>query len=231
MERNSPANEVSIKGTGEGLLVTLGRGEWPNALAGLAERLAESSTFFARGVDFGGAWVTLNLGDRVLGVEELREAAELLAERGLEVEAVLTTSPDTRRAAEQLGWQARQPGERRTAPRRSMEDVSHGILVRRTLRSGQAIQHPGHVVILGDVNPGAQVVAGGDVVVWGRLRGVVHAGAGGDDGALVCALELVPIQLRIGDHIARAPDEEGREPPGPEVARVREGRIVVESWR
>jgi septum site-determining protein MinC len=105
------------------------------------------------------------------------------------------------------------------------------LLVRRTLRSGQAIQHPGHVVVIGDVNPGAEVVAAGDVVVWGRLRGLVHAGAMGDDEALVCALRLTPTQLRIGNHIARPPDQERQDDRPPEMARVQGNRIVVEPWR
>jgi septum site-determining protein MinC len=117
---------------------------------------------------------------------------------------------------------------------RLAQDTALGILVHRTLRSGQrsgqVIQHPGHVVIIGDVNPGAEIIAGGDVIVWGKLRGIVHAGATGDDGAVVCALSLTPLQLRIGNHIARAP--EGREglSEWPEMASVQNGEIVAESW-
>jgi septum site-determining protein MinC len=105
------------------------------------------------------------------------------------------------------------------------------VLLRRTLRSGQAVHHDGHVVILGDVNPGAEVVASGDVLVWGRLRGLVHAGASGDETARVCALQLNPTQLRIGEHIARPPEENRRRSVIPEVARVVNGQIVVEAWQ
>ena len=86
------------------------------------------------------------------------------------------------------------------------------------------------LLVIGDVNPGAEVVAGGNVVVWGKLRGMVHAGAMGDDSAIVCALSLAPTQLRIGNHIARPPDEK-KASPIPEVARVRDDRIVVEPWK
>jgi len=104
-----------------------------------------------------------------------------------------------------------------------------GLVVRRTLRSGQAIRHAGHIILIGDVNPGAEVVAGGDIVVWGKLRGTVHAGAMGDDRAVVCALELAPSQIRIGLHIARSP-ERSRRPKAPEIASVQEEGIVVERW-
>ena len=105
-----------------------------------------------------------------------------------------------------------------------------GMLIRRTVRSGQAVQHPGHVVIIGDVNPGAEVIAGGDIVIWGKLRGVVHAGASGDDQAVVCALQLRPTQLRIGSHIARTPEDEEKAIVRPEMAFVSAEGIVAESW-
>lgn len=82
------------------------------------------------------------------------------------------------------------------------------------------------------MNPGAEVIAGGSVIVWGRLRGVVHAGAMGDNTALICAIELRPTQLRIASLIARTPEDGSRHIPLPEVARVdqAQGRIVVEAW-
>ncbi|MGQ0600150.1 MAG: septum site-determining protein MinC, partial [Anaerolineales bacterium] len=87
----------------------------------------------------------------------------------------------------------------------------------------------GNVVVLGDVNPGAEIVASGDVIVWGRLRGVVHAGAEGDAGAVVCALDLAPTQLRIAGYIAVSPPQKGQ--PHPEMARVKDGQIMAERWK
>ena len=110
--------------------------------------------------------------------------------------------------------------------------------MRRSLRSGQSIRYPGAVVVLGDVNPGAEVIAGGDVMVWGALRGLVHAGATGDEHATVCALQRAANQLRIAQHIALAPESgEGKhrfwqrkKVGAPELARVQEGGIVGERW-
>ncbi|PLZ37043.1 septation ring formation regulator EzrA, partial [Fischerella thermalis WC542] len=67
--------------------------------------------------------------------------------------------------------------------------------------------HPGSVIILGDVNPGGIVVADGDILVWGRLRGVAHAGARGNRECLIMALQMEPTQLRIADAVARAPEK------------------------
>lgn len=107
---------------------------------------------------------------------------------------------------------------------------SDTLLVRKTLRSGQHVGHRGNVVVLGDVNPGAEVVAGGDILVMGALRGVAHAGARGDEAAVVAGFRLRPTQLRIGNYIARAPDGDITGPELPEVAQVREGRVVIRPY-
>lgn len=108
------------------------------------------------------------------------------------------------------------------------------VLVRRTLRSGHRLVYDGDVVIVGDVNPGAEVIATGDIVVFGRLRGTVHAGVRGDAGAIVASVRMEPVQVRIAGCIGRAPDREPGRSPGegrePEVAFVRDGRVVIEPF-
>ena len=108
---------------------------------------------------------------------------------------------------------------------------ARGLVLRRRVRAGQTVRHSGSVVVIGDVNAGAEIVAGGDVVVWGRLSGTVHAGCLGNTSAVVCALELSPLQLRIAELITR-PEEGGpdREDSYPEVAYVRDHTIIVERW-
>jgi septum site-determining protein MinC len=86
------------------------------------------------------------------------------------------------------------------------------------------------VVVVGDVNPGAEIIAEGDVLVWGKLRGLVHAGARGNSNAIVGALTLAPTQLRIGSLIARAPEDKRNRNAPAEIARIKDGRIVVEPW-
>jgi len=105
------------------------------------------------------------------------------------------------------------------------------MLIHRTLRSGQKINYDGNVVVIGDVNPGAEIIATGDIAVMGTLRGVVHAGARGDRSAVVTAFRLLPTQLRIADQITRAPDENYPEPKVPEMALIRDGRVVIEQYQ
>lgn len=106
------------------------------------------------------------------------------------------------------------------------------LLIRRTLRSGQSVRFRGNVVVLGDVNPGAEITAGGDIVVMGWLRGMAHAGAQGNPRAIVSAFRLNPTQLRIAQFIARAPDQgDTALPHVPEYAEVRDGQLVIDSWQ
>lgn len=105
------------------------------------------------------------------------------------------------------------------------------ILVQRTLRSGQSVRYSGNVVILGDVNPGAEVTATGNIIVMGALRGVVHAGASGDETAVVMAFRLNPTQLRIANHITRPPDNEKVDMDLPEIARIKEGVVTIEAFQ
>lgn len=104
------------------------------------------------------------------------------------------------------------------------------LFIPHTLRSGQVVTYPGHVVVLGDVNPGAEVKAGGNIMVLGSLRGTVHAGAWGDDRAVVVAFRLRPTQLRIAHLISRSPDQAADEPEEPEIARIRDGMVVIEPY-
>lgn len=105
------------------------------------------------------------------------------------------------------------------------------ILLKRTVRSGQCIQYDGNIVVLGDVNPGSELIASGNIVVMGALRGVVHAGATGNEEASVAAFRLQPTQLRIANHITRPPDGEYLPPDQPEIARIRDGVVVIEAYQ
>lgn len=111
------------------------------------------------------------------------------------------------------------------------------VIVPHSLRAGFRGEYKGSVVILGDVNPGAEVVAGGDVIVMGTLRGMVHAGAGGNEGAIVWARPIAAPQIRLGDALARTPQDNAMHGMRKiaegvaEIARLQEGAIVIEAYR
>jgi septum site-determining protein MinC len=140
-----------------------------------------------------------------LCLPELRQLRDLLAEAGLRLERVCSDCPQTHVAAAALGLETDWPaaGPAPVEPLRGEELTIH----RGTLRSGDQLSAWGSVLQLGDVNPGATVTAGGHVLIWGRLRGVAHAGCRGDRTARIVALKLQPLQLRIADAVARGPAE------------------------
>ena len=110
-----------------------------------------------------------------------------------------------------------------------MPPEQQALFLQQTLRSGQSIHYAGNVTLIGDVNPGAEIVAGGNIIVWGTLRGVAHAGAFGDEETAICALDLQPSQIRIAGYIGRPPDNR-RGAFEPEIARIEGGQIVAEVW-
>ena len=222
--------KIQIKGVRDGLLVVLGEGEWPELHQTLLVTLDQRIDFFR------GAKIFLDVGNQILRAVELGQLRDEISGRGLTLWGVLSNSPTTENTAQMLGLATRlsRPSaalQQRSmaAPETNLEDGEEAILVHRTLRSGYSLKYPGHVIVLGDVNPGAEVTAGGNVIVWGRLRGTVHAGAEGNDEAVVCALDLAPMQLRIAGRVAISPQRKGK--PLPEMARLKNGQVVAEAWK
>lgn len=96
-----------------------------------------------------------------------------------------------------------------------------------TIRSGEQVKSNGHIVVFGNVNPASILEARGSIVVLGSMRGVAHAGSGGDREVIVAATDLRPTQIRIADVYTRPPEEE-REKVGPEYAFVNNDKIYIE---
>jgi septum site-determining protein MinC len=220
---------VAIKGAKSGLVVTLSEEPTLEAVVSeLTDRLRQGAAFFRD------ARITLNVGARVLTAGEWQGLRDLLVAHGVALHNVVAASELGRQGARAVGVSVSAPVSAGQAPRQSqaasapVED-HNGMLIKRTLRSGQSVRHPGHVVVLGDLHAGAEIISGGDIVVWGILRGIAHAGALGDAASGIYALQLIPTQLRIAQYVARAPETSGDE-VWPETARVRDGQIIVESW-
>jgi len=219
-------DRVNIKGTSDGLIIYLGTGAWSKLIEELESHLSQKASFFK------GGRVALKVGPRKLTRQQLESVGELLVRHHVSLWAVESESTDTQVIAAELGLEVGLPPRQVTDWTARPLPQSSSVVIQRTLRSGQVVTHPGHVVIIGDVNPGAEVRAGGSVIIWGRLRGVVHAGIGEEgEKAVVCALQFSPTQLRISSYITRAPtDDVGRSNISPEMAVVQNSQIVVEAW-
>lgn len=220
---------MQIKGIKDGLLVTLGEGEWSELEAAFLAHVDSKAAFFL------GARIAIDVGNHILRAAELGGLRDHLSGKGINLWAVISNSPVTEQTAQVLGLATRistpRP-ERIIRPLDTNLPGENAIFVQRTLRSGFKVSHNGHVVVMGDINPGAEVIAGGSVIVWGRLRGSIQAGVDGDEKAVVCALEMMPTQLRIAGKIAGQPKRPafGRGKPEPEMARVNNGQLVIEPW-
>lgn len=214
---------ITIKGAKDGLQVQIDQtADWDAILSALRTQFEHGGSSF-----FAGARLTLDIGNRRVDEQQLADVLQLMEHYGMRPGSLLTTEGDSRAVARAAGLVTR-AASRQNNNTRNEHDAEDGMLLVRTVRSGQVIRYHGNVTLIGDVNPGAEVIAGGSVVVWGRLRGMVHAGALGRAEALICALELRPTQLRIASLIARTPDDGASSVP--EVARVQGDHIIVEVW-
>ena len=237
-----PSPKITIKGVRDGLLIALGPGDFDEILEELISELDLKNGFFQ------GSRVILDVKDRLLDRKQLKMVNELLERHEITLWTILADQPETREVARKLGLATRLAGSNVDLDGNIIEEAkaiskdgtngsaepamspgSNSLLLQETLRSGRSISHEGHIIVIGDVNPGAEVIAGGNVLVWGTLRGLVHAGAYGDNSAVICALEMVPTQLRIADQIAVSPGEKQKHPT-PELVSVRDGQLVAENW-
>ncbi|NJL95483.1 MAG: septum site-determining protein MinC [Anaerolineae bacterium] len=235
------AEAISIKGIKQGVLVNLDDDlSWDALLKELDGYVAQRDAFFR-----GAQWV-VDVGERSMDADAVAQLMAQLQARQITLLALLSSTESTRSAAQshQLFTElAAIPSTRPTQvpeppddpePLPELDSEEHGtagVLIKRTLRNGRRVRTTGHVVVIGDVNSGAEIVAGGDVIIWGKCRGVVHAGAQGDESAVVCALDLSPTQLRIAGLITVPPQEESkRRVARPEMARVQDGQIEAIPW-
>ena len=226
MEKES----VLFKGLKTGLLLVLvGKPEFSAVEREIREKLETSALFFRRGTVI--EWRT-----GTFTAKESLALKKLFLQHGLyfremkeEADAqkpVVSAVSGAARAGVVLGRKKAEAPEMKKEPDADKKDVQM-LVVNRTLRGGQEVQSQGSVLILGNVNPGAQVIAGGSIDIRGTCRGIVHAGAYGDRDAIIIADHLMPVQIRIADVIAQSP-EQYEKPELAERASVQDGRIVIE---
>jgi len=200
---------------GELYIRILNAGSYSELEEELRDRLENLSAYLP------GTLVKIDIGDQHLTSKQVREIEDLLLDHGFYLQDLMSNGPpveDSAAGAEEY-------------PFDDMPYYNDTVMICRHLRSGQKLFSEGNVVILGDINPGAEVIAGGNIMILGSLRGMVHAGAFGDETALISAYRMNPTQLRIASHITRPPDGESVEPNIPELARIRAGKVVIEKLK
>ena len=179
-------HNVIIKGTKEGLTLHLNElCSYDELKRELLTKLSET----ARSQDQGKKiYVKVEAGNRYLSEEQKEEIIELIRGKKNFIVDTVSSNVMTIQEVEQM--------------RQEREIVS----VSKIIRSGQVVQVPGDLLLIGDVNPGGTVIAGGNIFIMGALKGIAHAGYNGNKEAVIAASVMMPSQLRIGESINRAPD-------------------------
>ncbi|WP_231493361.1 septum site-determining protein MinC [Alicyclobacillus macrosporangiidus] len=187
-----PKSPVAVKGTREGLVFLL---DEHCAYADLYRCLTDLFTGESAGL-FNGPQVAVSVdyGDRVLTPEQARELLGVfLARENFFVRE----------------WGGHTAARRALYGQRPSARTRNQFIHKGTVRAGQDLYFDGDVVVVGDVNPGGQVSAAGDIYVFGRLRGVAHAGIHGDERAIIAAAEFAPTQVRIASVVGWEPESAG----------------------
>ncbi|MCK8603962.1 septum site-determining protein MinC [Desulfoferrobacter suflitae] len=209
---------IQIKATRDGFtLVPDATTPFQEIMRYMKHRLDESHDFFYH------SEMSLDLSARPLQTDQILELRCLLAEKaGVKLVEVkmredLVCTLEPARTRPKAAPQCSSPRNREVTP----------MIVRSTCRSGTRIESPADCVVLGDVNPGAEVIAVGDIIVFGSLRGVAHAGATGDCSARIWALSIEPSQIRIADLVALPPAGNKPTPKRFEIAEIQNNMIQV----
>ena len=155
-------------------------------------------------------------------------ASELLAGRVF-VELAERTPWATLKAVESLVERAGGTLAEVRPPSAVVQARGETQIVARTVRSGGRVESRGSAIVIGDVNAGAEIIAEDDIIVLGTLRGVAHAGVGGNEAAFIWAQQVKSKQLRIAGALAQAGGD-SKTVSGPEVAQLHNGQIILRPW-
>lgn len=206
-------NPVIIKGNKSGIVVHL-----DDALPfeELEQKVCEK---FENSADFlGEAQIALSFEGRKLSDEEQYKLVDGITKNS-RLDVVCLVDDDARREALFT----------KSLNDKLMElNTNTGQFYKGTLRSGQVLEFDTSIVVLGDVNAGAQIVSNGNIIILGKLLGNAFAGVSGKENCFVVALQMNPTQIRIGDVIARSPDEKQKTDPETKIAFSQDGNIYIE---
>lgn len=215
---------VKIKGSRQGLQLSFAKNAaYPAVRQELQRKLVKGSGFFLRGT-------LVQLPRDVFSEAERLDLQKLFHQYGLicrvlDAGKAVVPSAKVHKEIQQAKAVASAKSVKQAEP-----EAQQMVVCNRTLRGGQEIRTDSSVMVCGNVNPGAQIIAGGSIDIRGTCRGVVHAGAKGDTSAFIIADRLMPTQIRIANLIARAPDQmdKNERPQRPERACIKNGQIVIE---
>jgi septum site-determining protein MinC len=201
-------NGIIFKGNKEGLNVVIDCNKFRNTeeiISGLVKKLSFTKRFYR------GATVHITMDTKQMDEKDLIRIKDILFDEFMIRDCIYHDS-----------------GEREN---KIFTGVNEGRtkFVRKTIRSGQKFEYSGNIVLIGDINPGAEVYASGNIIVLGSIKGAVHAGNNGNEKAFIAAFSLQPQIMEIAGVITRSPEDNIR-PQYPELAKIKNGNIIVEPY-
>lgn len=211
------SSPVMIKGTKSGIILVLDKiMDFEKLKTEIAEKFKSSSKFL------GNATLALTFDGRTLSDKEQMEIIDIIhSNSNLNIACVVETDAQKEELL------------KKSLNEHLMElTTNSGQFYKGNLRSGQVLESETSIIVLGDVNPGSKIVSKGNIIILGTLKGTAYAGASGNEGAFVMALDMLPMQIRISDIIARSSDEKPKkhEPKEPKIAYVEDGNIYIEPF-
>ena len=216
---------VKIRGTRSGLQLSFAKDADYEAIEKeILQRFESGSSFFVTGTE-------VFVSKDSLPHEQIEKLKRLFHRRGMRFRTEKHAAAHAKGREQQQDQ--RQPAKEAAKEPKPGKDTSaepqvqQMVVIDKTLRGGQEIQTESSVLVCGNVNPGAQIIAGGSIDIRGTCRGMVHAGAYGNSKAFIIADHLMPTQIRIANLIARSPDVMEKTDKA-ERASIKDGRIVIE---
>ncbi len=208
---------VSIKGREYGLEIVLNpKATYPVLREELMQKLQKNKAFFSDSET-----KVAILGKKLSDAQKNEIKRVFAMDFGIK-DVIFEEVPSHKKEVEQKAQKEEKPP---LVERKTQEATAESIFINNTIRSGQRIESEGDIVVVGDVNPGGEVIAAGSIAVFGKLRGLVHAGCFGRTDVCVAAVVMCPKQLRISGRVISFPKD--RESTGPEVAELVSGKLVI----
>lgn len=205
---------IIIKGNKSGLIAEINMhkfSDFTEMLELLLARLSKGKRFYRRST------LTINTSLNLINDKDVEHLEKVLFDE-IEIKDII--------------WQDDNPKEEeKEKEKKTFSGVYEGKtkFIRKAVRGGQSIRYNGNIVIIGDINSGAEVTATGNIIVLGAIKGNVSAGANGNTKAIIAAFSLQPEILKISNIVTLSPDD-SEEPEYPEVAKVKDGAIIVEPY-
>jgi septum site-determining protein MinC len=219
----SMGQKVSVKGVDDKLVITLQETNWVEGNNVLRGYVNDNKRFLEN------AKIVLDVKDIVVRSNDLFDLRNFLNDNKISLTTILSSQEETNTSANLLGITNRSTEKTKPIPHKHINPTQKtASIIKKTIRSGVLIEDPNDIVIIGEVNPGAVIISDGNIIVWGKLLGEVHAGRSGEKTAMIAALEMNPSLMTIAEvqfeNIKRKCKE-------PEIAYLQHNVIRIDSWK